>query len=83
MVTRATPLAVAVTLFMVTPFTVTPVFAQTEDGPDSSYRDETARTLHEAAMAERERFDESVVGYTAVVRQRIGASLRMPLKDRL
>lgn len=48
----------------------------------NSYRDATARAIHEAAMDERERFDDSVLGYTAVVRQRIGASLRMPLKDR-
>lgn len=48
----------------------------------ASYTDETARALHEAAMAERDRIDESVVSYTAVVRQRIAANLRMPLKDR-
>ena len=48
----------------------------------SSYRDDTARRLHEAAMAERVRYDDGVVSYTAVVRQRMGASLRMPLKDR-
>lgn len=48
----------------------------------ASYIDATARALHEAAMAERERFDDSVLGYTAVVRQRLGAALRMPLKDR-
>lgn len=49
---------------------------------ESPYRDDTARRLHEAAMEARARFDESVLTYTAVVRQRIGASLRMPLKDR-
>jgi hypothetical protein len=48
----------------------------------SSYRDPTARSLHDAAMGERARFNETVLDYTAVVRQRIGASLRMPLKDR-
>jgi hypothetical protein len=47
-----------------------------------SYLDPTARALHEAAMAEHDRYDESVLSYTAVVRQRIGAALRMPLKDR-
>ena len=55
---------------------------QDEGAVESSYRDRTAQSLHESAMEERERFDESVVSYTAVVRQRIGASLRMPLKDR-
>ncbi|NNL30989.1 MAG: hypothetical protein HKO77_08205, partial [Gemmatimonadetes bacterium] len=49
---------------------------------DSSYVDPTARVLHEAAMAARERVDQSVVSYTAVVRQRIAAAIRMPLKDR-
>ncbi len=48
----------------------------------SSYGDATARALHRSAMARRERMDESVVSYTAVVRQRIAAALRMPLKDR-
>jgi len=48
----------------------------------SSYRDAVARQVHEAAMAERERVDDTVLRYTAVVRQRIGAALRMPLKDR-
>jgi hypothetical protein len=48
----------------------------------SSYRDETARALHLAAMDSRDRLDDSVLKYTAVVRQRIGASLRTPLKDR-
>jgi hypothetical protein len=49
---------------------------------DDSYRDEVARQLHVAAMDERERVDDTVLRYTAVVRQRIGAALRMPLKDR-
>lgn len=50
--------------------------------PSASYADATARALHEAAMENRARLDESVLKYTAVVRQRIGASLRTPLKDR-
>ena len=33
-------------------------------------------------MAERARLDDNVLRYTAVVRQRIAAALRMPLKDR-
>lgn len=51
-------------------------------GQESSYADPTARALHEAAMDARLRMDASVVSYTAVVRQRIAAALRMPLKDR-
>ena len=47
-----------------------------------SYRDPTAATLHASAVEARTRFDDSLLRYTAVVRQRIGASLRMPLKDR-
>lgn len=53
-----------------------------EGAGETSYRDATARQLHEAAMDERERFDEEVLRYTAVVQQRMGAALRLPLKDR-
>ncbi|MCH7991023.1 MAG: hypothetical protein IIC35_01220 [Gemmatimonadetes bacterium] len=58
--------------------------AQSDEGRNgvSSYRDPTAAALHAAAMTERERVDHSLLSYTAVVRQRIGASIRMPLKDR-
>lgn len=59
---------------------VRPAAAAPQD--TTSYEDTTARALHEAAMAARERIDESVVSYTAVVRQRIAAAIRMPLKDR-
>jgi hypothetical protein len=47
-----------------------------------AYEDPTAATLHRSAQANWQRIDESVVRYTAVVRQRIAARLRMPLKDR-
>lgn len=50
-----------------------------ETGP---YPDATTRRLHEAAMANQDRADRSIVQYTALVRQRIGAALRTPLKDR-
>ena len=53
-----------------------------QESVEDSYQDPTARRLHEAAMAQRERVDDSVLKYTAVVRQRIAAALRMPLKDR-
>ncbi len=63
--------------------TTAPLWAQTADGEvTSSYRDATARAIHEAAMAERLRFDDSLLKYTALVRQRIGAAMRLPLKDR-
>lgn len=63
---------------------VTTMGAATESAlaQQDGYRDSTARALHLAAMEERVRFDDSVLEYTAVVRQRLGASLRMPLKDR-
>jgi len=44
--------------------------------------DEAARRLYEAAVAARERLDSELASYTAVVRQRTGVGLRMPLKDR-
>lgn len=74
--------AAAGALLLVAP--VTRAGAQSEAGAGivSSYRDVTARRLHEAAMSARERTDESVIRYTAVVRQRVGVRLRMPLKDR-
>ncbi|MDA0312692.1 MAG: hypothetical protein O2992_11320, partial [Gemmatimonadetes bacterium] len=53
--------------------------AQWADGP---YRDAVAEQLHLAAVANRELTEATVVEYTAVVRQRVGAALRMPLKDR-
>jgi hypothetical protein len=71
---------------LVLPSLVLPSLAAAQDAPEDAfedpYRDETARSLHNAAMDERVRFDDTVLKYTAVVRQRIGASLRMPLKDR-
>ncbi|MGE0160782.1 MAG: hypothetical protein AB7T31_15370 [Gemmatimonadales bacterium] len=51
-------------------------------GQASPYADATAAALHEAAMANRELRDDQVLQYTAVVRQRIAAALRTPLKDR-
>lgn len=46
------------------------------------YLDETAERLHLAAIAARERRDDSVLQYTAKVRQRFALALRTPLKDR-
>lgn len=52
---------------------------QQADGP---FADADARGLYEAAAAARMRLDHELVSYTALVRQRVGAGLRMPLKDR-
>ena len=59
--------------------TATPVSAQETQ---VVYGDETARALHAAAMESRARLDDSIVRYTARVRQRIAVALRTPLKDR-
>ena len=48
----------------------------------ASYTSEQARRLHEAAMEARVRHDDNVLRYTAVIRQRIAAAIRTPLKDR-
>ncbi len=78
---RAAAAALAVGTLFAAP---TSAFAQRPDrgDPAESYRDPVARRLHEAAMLERERVDDTVLRYTAVVRQRLGAGLRLPLKDR-
>ncbi len=49
--------------------------------PDA-FEDPTAETLFRTAQANWFSIDESVVRYTAVIRQRIAAALRTPLKDR-
>ncbi|MEM7415578.1 MAG: hypothetical protein AAF389_08805 [Gemmatimonadota bacterium] len=56
--------------------------AQEAEPSPESYADATAERLHLAAMDQRERLDTDVLHYTAVVQERIGASLRLPLKDR-
>ena len=58
--------------------------AQTSDavGGRAAFADPTAARLYDAAVAHRERRDDSVLRYTAVVRQRIAVALRTPLKDR-
>ena len=42
-----------------------------------------ARTLFEAAQSNWRTVDESIVRYTALIKQRISASIRTPLKDRI
>ena len=56
------------------------LFAQ--DTAVAVYEDPLARELHTRAVAHRLDFDARVHEYTAVVRQRVGAAIRMPLKDR-
>ncbi|GMV06130.1 MAG: hypothetical protein AMXMBFR53_24060 [Gemmatimonadota bacterium] len=51
-------------------------------GPEGTYASPQAEALHRAALDHRERRDDALLRYTAVVRQRVGAGLRMPLKDR-
>ncbi|MCG6955602.1 MAG: outer membrane protein assembly factor [Gemmatimonadetes bacterium] len=62
--------------------------AQASDGADEalsvsgSFADACAAALYRAAVKNRDRVHDMVVRYQALVRQRIGARLRMPLKDR-
>ncbi len=50
--------------------------------PDSPFGDATAEALWRAAADHRLRTEDELVSYTAVVRQRVSAGIRMPLKDR-
>ena len=47
-----------------------------------AFMDPTAARIYEAARAEWERVDETVIRYTAIVKQRLAARIRTPLKDR-
>ncbi|MFC1575934.1 hypothetical protein ACFL5A_04765, partial [Gemmatimonadota bacterium] len=47
-----------------------------------AFLDPTAETLFRAAQANWMSIDETVVRYTAVIKQRIAAGIRTPLKDR-
>lgn len=49
--------------------------------PDT-YLDPVAARLHASAAAQWQAMDTDVVRYTALIRQRLAAQLRMPLKDR-
>ena len=58
-------------------------YAQTAaGGATDAYLDPTAGELHRAASSAWRQIDEDVVRYTALIRQRIAAQLRTPLKDR-
>ena len=53
-----------------------------QEAAPPTYVDEVAEALHEVARENWASIDESVVRYTALIRQRIAAGLRTPLKDR-
>ena len=57
---------------------VAPASGQTED----AFLDSDARALHAAARARWQEIDRSLVRYQAVVSQRLGVGLRLPLRDR-
>jgi len=48
-----------------------------------TFLDPTAQTLFRSAQASWASVDESIARYTAVIRQRIAAAVRTPLKDRI
>jgi hypothetical protein len=54
---------------------------QTAYAPDA-FLDPTAGTLFQAAQTNWQAMDSSVVRYTSVIKQRIAAGIRTPLKDR-
>jgi hypothetical protein len=55
--------------------------ATSRQGPDA-FLDATAETLFRAAQANWLGIDRSVIRYTAVIKQRMAAGIRTPLKDR-
>ncbi len=57
-------------------------FAAGQVAPDT-FVDSGARTLFEAAQTNWRSVDASVVRYTALIKQRIAAAIRTPLKDRI
>ena len=61
---------------------VLPPRALTAQGAEGTYLDPVAASLHASASANWATIDESVLRYTALIRQRIAAGLRTPLKDR-
>ncbi len=64
---------------------LTAAAVQTQEGSfaHDTYVDPVARLLHAGAQAKWLTLDESVVRYTALIEQRIAASIRTPLKDRV
>jgi len=58
------------------------VTAQQRAYVQDAFLDPTARTLFQAAQTNWQSIDSSVVRYTSVIKQRIAAGIRTPLKDR-
>jgi hypothetical protein len=56
--------------------------AQSGGEHDDAYLDPTAREVHLSAQRKWREVDDFIVRYSALIRQRIAASLRTPLKDR-
>ena len=54
---------------------------QVQYQPDA-FLDPTAATLFKAAQGNWQSIDSSVVRYTSIIKQRIAAQIRTPLKDR-
>jgi len=58
------------------------LLAQERPYAPDAFRDPTAGSLFRAAQGNWQSIDSSVVRYTSVIKQRIAASIRTPLKDR-
>jgi hypothetical protein len=56
--------------------------AQNEELAPDAFLDPTAETLFRAARVNWQSIDSSVVRYTALIKQRMAAAIRTPLKDR-
>lgn len=59
-----------------------PQTSPANDPSQDAFVDAEARSLLERARAHWEVVDRTIVSYQAVIKQRIGAQIRMPLKDR-
>ena len=59
-----------------------PALAQTRPYAPDAFLDPTAGSLFQAAQGNWQSIDSSVVRYTSVIKQRIAAGIRTPLKDR-
>ncbi|MEJ2186299.1 MAG: BamA/TamA family outer membrane protein [Gemmatimonadota bacterium] len=59
-----------------------PATADSREVPPDAYLDPVARQLVDLARRSREQSQSTLRSYTAIVRQRIAAGIRMPLKDR-
>ena len=78
---RALPLAVALCA-AVAATTPPPAGAQSDFAPDT-FEDSVARQLYTAARASWRTLDESILRYSALIRQRSAASIRALFRDRV